>query len=117
MDSFFRNVASGSTTILFKLSPILLSQIRCTLEETSTVMSKEDLFYLHNIPEAYKMELFSKATFYTYREAYLFSLVFVASWDNVLAMGNPSKERNTWMGKCEVMEHKHSKFLEETSTI
>lgn len=58
------------------------------------------------------MELFSKATFYTYRMTSPFSLVVVGRGD-VLAMGNPSKKRDTWKGKCETIKRKCSKFQED----
>lgn len=55
------------------------------------------------------MELFSKVTFYAYWMTSLFSLAIIAQGE-ILAMGNPSKERDTWMGKCEVDEHEKSQI-------
>lgn len=46
----------------------------------------------------------------------MFSLA-VDSQGDVLAMGNPSKERDTWKEKCEALDQKLTKFQEETSAI
>lgn len=54
------------------------------------------------------MELLFEVTYHTYRAASMFSLVVVGQCE-VLAMGNPSKEMDTYKGKYEC-----SKFQEET---
>lgn len=79
-------------------------------------MSEEDLVYLHNLPEADKMKLFSQASFYTYQATSLFSLV-VDDRGNVLAMASPSKVGDTWKGKCEDMKHKCSKIQEKMPAL
>lgn len=105
----FGSGTSGSVTHLLKLSTTLPPRIPLNHEEFATAMFEEYLIYFQNLPKANKMELFSKATFYTYQAASIFSLVAFGHGD-VLAMGNTSKARDTWKGKCEVKTHKCSNF-------
>ncbi|CAI8589277.1 unnamed protein product [Vicia faba] len=83
-----------------------------TSQEALTTIFEEDLAYLQNLPEAEKMELFSEVTFYTYQTISLFSFVVFGQGD-VLAMGNSSKERNIWKGKCKEAEQEKLKLLRE----
>lgn len=55
------------------------------------------------------MELFSKATLYSYWTCFIFSLVVVGQGD-VLAICNPSKERDAWNDKFEVARHERSRL-------
>lgn len=101
------SVALGSTTNILKLAAILLAHITHTLEEFIVVMSKEDPVFLQNLLEADKVEFFFEATFY--RATSLFSLASVNQGD-VLTMGYPFKERDTWKEKCEAMEQSGQSF-------
>lgn len=68
--------------------------------------------FVHDLPEAEKMELLYEVTYRTYQEAFLFSLVIFDQGD-VLAVEIPSKKSGIWKGKCEVMEHNCSDFQKE----
>lgn len=61
-----------------------------------------DLSFIHNLFEEEKMEHLSEITLHTYLDTSLFSLA-TASIEDVLVIGNPSRERDTWEGKCEDM--------------
>lgn len=62
------------------------------------------------------MEFFSEVTYYTYQATSMFSLVTTTRAD-IMAMGNPSKERDTWKGKWEDIERKFSMFQEDTTAL
>lgn len=94
--------ASRPATPFLKISTFLSAWIPCTFVEVVATVSKEDLTYLHNLFVADKMELLYVVTFNVYREAFLFSRVFV-DWCDVLGMGNPSNKIDTWKGKCEAI--------------
>lgn len=55
------------------------------------------------------MKLNSEITHNIYLIMSLLSLV-AAGREDVLGLGNPSKERDTWKGKCEAMEQKFLTF-------
>ncbi|CAI8584816.1 unnamed protein product [Vicia faba] len=98
-----RSEASGLATPFLKLLVILHTRILQTPEELVVDIFKEDLNFLHNLHEADKIELLSDVTFYNYWAASLFSLV-TGSQSDILAMGNPSKDRDTWKEKCEAIK-------------
>lgn len=50
------------------------------------------------------MRLVFEVTHIMYRATSLFSLV-TTSREDILALGNSSKDRETWKGKCEAMKH------------
>lgn len=72
-------------------------------------MSEEYLTFFKGLPKVNKIKIFSKANYYAYRATSLFSLATVGCGD-IMAMGNPSKERDIWKGKCEDIERKLSNF-------
>lgn len=78
---------------------VLSSQIACTSEEVFVIILKLDLSFFLNILEVEKMKLVSKLTHSMFKVA--FSLVS-ASQGDVLPPGNPSKEMDTWKGKCKL---------------
>lgn len=63
----------------------------------------EDLFFIQNLLETEKMDILSEVMFKMYRVSHLFSLAYDGKGD-VLDVGNPSKERDIWKGKCKFME-------------
>lgn len=79
-------------------------------------MSKEYLTFFKGLPKVNKIQIFSKANYYAYRETSLFSLATIDCGD-IMAMGNPSKERDIWKGKCEDIERKLSNFQKEMAAF
>lgn len=74
-------------------------------------MFTKDLSFIQNLFEDEKMKLHIEVTFYTYQTT---SFSFVATCKrDVLDVGNTSKERYIWKGKCETMEKKCSSFQKE----
>lgn len=67
--------------------------------EIIITVSEEDHTYVQSLPEAGKMKFFSEDVYYIYQTKFLCSLVDARQGD-VLDMGNPSKERDIWNGKC-----------------
>ena len=93
---------------------ILLSQLASTLEVVVVVVSIEDLLFVQNI---FEMEKFlSEITFNMYQDSSLLSPV-VAGRGDILVAGNPSKEEDTWKGKCEAMEKKCFIFHKELAKL
>lgn len=79
-------------------------------------MCVEDLYFVQNLHEEDKMEFLSEVTYHTYWASSIFSLDGAVRGD-FLALGNPSKERDTWKGKCENIENKCSKFSKEIVSL
>lgn len=74
------------------------------------------MYFIQNLSEVEKMELFYELTFHTFWTAYLFSMVTIGR-GGILALGNPTKQRDTWKGKYESMEHKYFTFQKELADL
>lgn len=74
-----------------------------TFEEAATIVSMSDLSFVQNLLEGENMELIPEITHSMFKVVSLFSLVS-ASIGDTLALGNPTKERDTWKEKCEDMK-------------
>src|SRR4051812_45272963 len=95
--------ASEEVTPFMRISDVFSSWHARTLNEVRFTISTSDIPFIQNISEGDKMELVCEITHSMYRDASLFSLVSTDRGD-VLALGSPAKERETWKGKCETME-------------
>lgn len=62
------------------------------------------------------MELVSEITHSMYRVAYPFSLIY-ASRGDIFSPDRPTKERDTWAGKYEVMNLRCSTLYEDLITL
>lgn len=87
-----------------------------THEDDVVVVSMEDRSCIQNLSGAEKTQLLSEVTFHTYQNASLFSLATAGRWD-VVVVGNPSKEKDTWKEKYEALEHKYSTFQKELADL
>lgn len=80
------------------------------------IVSTKDMSIVRNLSEVEKIELVCEITYNIYRASSLFPMVSYGKGD-ILATGNPSKERYTGKVKCEVMEHRCFTFQKEISKL
>lgn len=83
---------------------VFSSRLAHTPEKETIAVLTKDMSFVHNLSEAEKMELIPKINHNMYWAFSLFSLVVIGRGD-VLAAGNPSKERHIWKVKCEAREN------------
>lgn len=83
---------------------IFSSLLDRTPKEVVSTVSTMDMSFIQNI-FAKKIKHASEITYNMYQTAFLFSLI-AAGRGVVLAVGNPSKEYDTWIRKFKTMEQK-----------
>lgn len=88
---------------------VFSSLIAQSSKENADIVSMLKLSFVQNLYGVEMIELVSQITHNMYQVTYLFSLV-VAGRGDVLAAGNPSKERDTWKGKCKDIEKNTSLY-------
>lgn len=81
------------------MSDLFSSRLVPTHENDATIISMLDLSFIYSLHKLNKMELLS------------------ASQGEVLDLGNPTKERDTWKGKVEVMELRCYTFQKELPAL
>lgn len=95
---------------------VFSSQVAWTPEEAVTTILILELSFIQNLREGDEMELTSKITHKMFKVASIFSLVSAGQGD-VLTLGNPSKERDTWKGNVRAMELRCSTLQKEIDAL
>ncbi|CAI8591072.1 unnamed protein product [Vicia faba] len=99
---FTEGGASREVTSFMRIPNVFSYRLTCTLEEAAVIVSMSDLSFIQNIPQGEKMEIIFELAHNIFKNDSIFSLISTGQGD-VLAPGNPTKERDTWKGKCEAM--------------
>lgn len=93
----------GELSPFMRMVDILSSRLSCIPHEDASIVSTFDLSFIQILPKGGKMYLSFELTHNMFKFAYIFSLISFGCGD-ILAPGKPIKERDTWEGKCEIME-------------
>lgn len=91
---FPRDEVLGEVTPLIWMLDVFSFLLLPTSEKATTIILTPDLSFFQNLHEGDKMELSSELTRSIFKAVYIFSIISVIQGD-VLALGNPSKERGT----------------------
>lgn len=97
--------ASSEITSLLRLPNIFSSRLACALEDATHTVSLSNLAFVKNLSEEEKWNS-SMISLILCTNILLYFLLFFYGMRDALVSSKPTREMDTWIEKCKVMENK-----------